>query len=111
MSGGFSNFETRGINNAHVGVPEHFNGTATSGSASTITPASGGRIMSILIKNTHASNSLDVCFDGSSNYFTLDTTDSGRSMSYSGMIDNFRVKGNGGDATYQAIVNREPNVK
>ena len=103
---GFLNWISRGPNNAHIAIPEHHNGTATTAWAKIECWVATNKLISLFIKNTDSTNSLYVSLDGSDNYVTLDTTN--RSLSYSGDIYSIRVKSSAGTATYESILNREP---
>ena len=103
--GGFHDWISRGKFNAHIGMPEHFNGSLNNDEVVEITPTNSRRIMSVLVVNTHGSNDLYVKLDDGANYLTIGA---GKSFSFSAYIEKFYLKGGGVSTTYESIVNYEP---
>jgi hypothetical protein len=101
----FDSAMSRGQFHAHIGKPEHHNGTVGTSKAEVTPTASDAKIMSLLIQNTHASNTLQVSFDVSTNWFTIAA---GKSLGIGADITSFWVVGSGSGTTYESLMILEP---
>ena len=101
----FDSAMSRGQFHAHIGKVEHHNGTISTTKAQVTPTAADAKIMTVLIQNTHASNTLQVSFDASTNWFTIAA---GKSLAVGADVTSFWVIGSGAGTTYESLMILEP---
>lgn len=85
------------------GIPQHYNGSVGTTKTETLIEFNSENqvITNLKIKNTHASQDLEVYLDGTANFWSLAA---GETLEMPCSIQSFELRGSGVATTYESIV-------